>query len=144
VHDRTTRAYVEYVRRMPRLGPDSRHETIALRVPRPNGPGTITARFTTPNAPIITPPPLVCVFPDGPWVPAEADDSRMPQSLAELGWAVLEIHPTCTVGWSGGPRRGRAGPDEAPSEDLATLRDYLDQEQTFTPRRVALVGVGYG
>jgi len=144
VHDRRTAAYVEYVRRMPRLGPEARHETVALRVQRLDGTGTVNALLTTPNAPIITPAPLVCLLPDALWVPTESSYSAVAQMLAEFGCTVLQVQPPGSVGWNGDPQRARTRPDQAAADDIAALLDYLASEQSFDRRRVALVGIGYG
>lgn len=144
VHDRSTDAYVEYVRRMPRLGPESRHQTMALRVPRIDGLGTISARLTTPKSPIISPAPLVCLLPDGPWVPVEQSYSQVAQMLAEFGCVVLQLEPPGSIGWDGDPLHARSRPDQAAAADLAVMLDFLVSEQIHDPRRVALVGVGYG
>lgn len=145
VYDRATEHCTEYLKRHTDLQAASlnRSEPFACAA----GPGTerIRGYLTLPHAAAVEKPPLVIWLHDGPGRRSPPGFDRDTQALAAMGLVVAQVDYAGSAGyglsWQNAPQDR---PDEAPLENLATVIHWLDSRGLIDPRRVAIVGEGFG
>lgn len=146
VYERPTGSWTEFARRAPSLRSDRINHAETFEIPA-NGPDqpALHGRLALPREPLITPPPLICLFQDGPWQSEDAGYSAPAQMLAEFGCIVLQVD------YRGSSGRGQAvllgareAPDAAAAADMDRAVAWLAESQKFDRKRIAAVGTGYG
>lgn len=140
VYRRSSRRCVEYLRRAPWMTPDRLHPTRDLQYADETG-RIRHARLTLPRRPLVTPAPVVCVFPGDPWTAPETDDPRLRQTLAELGCVVLETEPR----FQRVPEPdAQQAPDAAAAADMAAALAAAAREADVRAKRAVTLGTGFG
>ncbi|WP_221029383.1 S9 family peptidase [Actomonas aquatica] len=137
-------AWVEILRRdeIDRAADHHRVESFTLTA---DDGSPLHGRVTYPRQPLGKTPPLVCFLPDGPWQVSDHTHSAPAQMLAEYGCLVLEVDYRGSAGHGNATLlAGRDAPDHVAHADLTRAMAWLAEKQTYNPRRVALIGVGYG
>lgn len=144
VFEKLTGNWTEFMQTSPQPARDQRHQTERFTLRTPSGL-PITGQIAVPKQPLIDPPSLVVYFPDALWRSPPSGYSPAMQTLAETGCLVLQVDYPGTSG------RGneflfsaREALDEAALAAVETTLEWLQTKHPFSPRRVAVVGAGYG
>ncbi|MBT5901982.1 MAG: alpha/beta fold hydrolase [Opitutaceae bacterium] len=144
VFEKPSGNWTEFVQASPQPTREQRHHTERFTIRSPSGL-PITGQIAVPNKPLIDPPSLVVYFPDALWQSPPSGYSPAMQTLAETGCLVLQVDYPGTSG------RGneflfsaREAPDQAALAAVETTLKWLQTKHSFSPRRIAVVGAGYG
>ncbi len=105
--------WVEFFRRTPRLTPDLLHTTRPVEIPAPEG-RVITGLLTRPNTPVLNPAPLVILFANGPWTPANqvtaAPPRCSPNTAATCSSCTTRVQPVSAAKRSCAPASAPTSP----------------------------------
>jgi dienelactone hydrolase len=134
----------EWVRRAPGLPPDALNVTTPFAFDTPAGVH-VTGLLTVPHVARTNPPPLVLFCRDLPGRRERAAFSRDAQALADMGLVVAQVNYRGSAGMGAKERDAiRDGYDRVPIEDLRAAVAWVAGQHQINPRRVALLGEGYG
>ena len=144
IFEKSTGNWTEFVQTAPQPAREHRHHTERFTIRTASGL-PITGQVAVPNQPLVDVPSLVVYFPDALWRSPPSGYSPAMQALAETGCLVLQVDYPGTAG------RGneflfsaRENPDQAALTAVETAMEWLQTKHSFSPRRVAVVGAGYG
>ena len=133
----------EFVRRAPWLEQSLSHLTVDFAL---SGSGTtsLTGLITLPKSVRMQPIPIVVVCAPEPWQRAKAEFRSEIHSLAEMGFAIVQLNPRGTWGFG---RKHREAVLNSPNgfeaiqvDDIVTVIDGLAKKFPLNPKRVALFG----
>mgnify|MGYP001605135894 CR=1 FL=1 len=123
---------------------ENRHHTERFSIRSPSG-SSITGQITVPNKPLVEVPSLVVYFPNALWRSSPSGYSSEMQALADTGCLVLQVDYPGTAGRGNEFLfSGRETPDRVTLAAVETTLEWLKTKHSFSPRRVAAVGAGYG
>ena len=132
------------VRRVPWLKAEEFNLTESFSFVSPAGV-PLTGYITMPRHPRVSPPALVVICHSGPGGrDGPAFDPEV-QMLAGMGFAVLQVNYRGSFGF--GERffdAGRENFADYPAEDVAAAIDWIVSREKINPKRVAVMGRGFG
>lgn len=144
VFEKSTGDWTEFVQSAPQPAREHRHHTERFSIRSSSG-APITGQIAVPKKPLVEVPSLVVYFPDALWRSAPSGYSPAMQSLAETGCVVLQVDYPGTAGQGNAFLfSGRESPDQMTLAAVETAMEWLQTKHSFSPRRVAVVGAGYG
>ena len=135
---------IELVRRVPELPAEALQRVEPFAFDTPAGV-RLTGTVAMPRVARVKQPPLILVCRD---IPGRTDPGRFDrelQALAAFGFVVAQVNYRGVDGFGARHRdAARDGFDRVPLEDLRTALQWLLERYHVDPRRVALVGEGFG
>jgi pimeloyl-ACP methyl ester carboxylesterase len=134
----------DFLRRAPWLDTAVLNPVTPIAFDSPTGVH-LTGTLVLPRHARADPPPLVLYCRDIPGRGVQPGLDREMQALAGMGFAVAQIDYRGVAG-RGAPHRDavKAGFDRVPLEDLRATVAWLVARRAVNPRRVALLGQGFG
>lgn len=144
VHHRKDGRWVEYLRRATNLPAEKLNRVEAFAVSGPDG-ARVSGQVTLPHAPAVARPPLLIWLHDGLWQHATPGFNRDAQALAAMGFVVVQLDYRGSAGRGRAHREAVRGAwDVGPLADVERVVAWLEKQDVFDRRRVALVGEGFG
>ncbi len=135
---------LELARHAPWLDGQRTHVTLPFSY-LGGGGNRIHGLVTIPSHPRLKPVPVVLLCPDWPWNRARSTYTPEVQSLADLGFAVVQLDVRGAWGFGLEQRAAlAAGYDLIQVEDLADSLANLNRMFQINVDRVALLGIGHG
>lgn len=133
----------ELTSRAPRLGVPARNPGSSFAFKTKSGVN-LTGYLTLPQSPILKHPPLVVLCHDGPWTRDLPGYDREAQSLAIMGFIVLQVNYRGSAGFGRAYLDAlREGPDSVAIDDIMAALDAI-VPQDVDRRLIAIMGHGYG
>lgn len=144
VFQRENQRCIECLRRAPWLDPSLANPAERFDLVTAKGI-RVAGRLTRPKSTLLNPPPVVVWCHDGPWERFPTGYSREAQALADLGCLVLQVDYRGSLGL--GLHQSEALDrqfDQRPIDDVLAALDWLAPRHSYDPRRVVIVGEGFG
>ena len=144
VFERGTGLLNQYVQRAPWIERGLASTTTPLTVTTNDGV-TLRGYFTFPRQIRTDPVPVLVYCHDGPWSRDRAGFDRGAQALASMGFAVLQINYRGSSGYGRAHLNAlREGGETVALKDILTALDVVQKTHAVSPKRVAILGNGYG
>ncbi len=134
----------EFFRRAPGMPVEAEGEAVPFEFDSPAGV-RLRGVLTLPRQSRVNPPPLVLYCRELPGRRSQPGVNREVQALSGMGFAVAQVDMRGAAGLGARHRdAARAALDRIPIEDLRATVSWLAAQKKINPRRVALVGQGFG
>lgn len=144
IFDSATKRLQEFVARSAVLNREVTHNTSSFAFDTPSG-RRISGTVTFPQAARSLPVPTVVLCPPMPWERLHADFQPELQALADMGFAVVQVHSRGAWGFGVKHRESiKDGFETGQVEDLIAAVDHLSRQVALNPKRLALVGQQHG
>jgi dipeptidyl aminopeptidase/acylaminoacyl peptidase len=144
LYQRADNLFTQVVRRAPGVDPDQTNAARAFAFNSADGV-RVTGYLTVPRQPFRPQPPLMVFLHDGPWERDEPGFNRDAQAFAAMGFVVVQVNYRGSAGFGTRFREGlRETIDEAALSDVRATLAWAGANVTFDPKRVALLGQGFG
>lgn len=135
---------VQFLRSGPGADSGELSPTAPFVLPLPEG-GQLTGYVTEAQNTRLTPPPLVVVLHDGPWSRDLPDYDAESQVISRMGFVVARINYHGSTGFGMRFRQDLGKQwDRRPLDDADATIEWLAAAHRIDPRRVAILGHGYG
>ncbi len=141
--DRANLKLTEFAQRAPWLNDLATNRVISFTV-KANG-RDIDCQLTLPHTPRVMPAPFVVICPAEPWERVQPVFQPEVQALARMGFGVVQL--SARGAWGHGVKAREAihdGYDAAQIDDLLAVVDQVGRAFNLNPKRVGLVGSGWG
>ncbi len=140
----TTGRWREFFRRAPGMPVEAEGAATPFAFDSPSGV-RLRGVLTLPRQSRVNPPPLVLYCREMPGRRTQPGVNREVQALSGMGFAVAQVDFRGAAGLGARHRdAAREALDRIPIEDLRATVSWLAAEKKINPRRVALVGQGFG